>query len=305
MGEPLRVAMLGDAGIGTQHHAGTTYRPAFEAHPGFDPVATYERWDAAQATCDGIDLVCVCAPYDDRAGVISTVLADGFDVAADKPLAARAGQIGVLVEQAARSGNRLIPLHPHRYAPALRSATTAVRGGRVGLPWNVQVDFVVAGGDPSPVGELANLAIHPIDSVLSVLRLPVRTVYARGDESGAPGAMVVVQCDHDHRVMSTVTVGRSAVVPGASPGTLVRHRYRIDGSHGQLVVDALRPRVRVWNHAGRSSRWFGQTALTGLLDAVAAGAGAPTADEALAVQRVVEAAQASLRSGEPVSTEAT
>jgi predicted dehydrogenase len=166
----------------------------------------------------------------------------------------------------------------------------------------VQCDFLVAGGDPAPTGELVNLALYPIDAVHALLRLDVVRVHAVGDPD-----LVTLLLDHEHGVTSTIVCGRTAPLGDVPPAGLAVHRYRVSGSHGVLAVDATRPALRVRGAAGSSRAWTGPGTVYALLDVLAAGvrtgSAELTAADAVYTQRVIEAAQRSLATGLPVGSE--
>lgn len=262
---------------------------AIDTHPSFERVSAVvgSGWDGEQARRARVDLVVVVGPPTPRASMITSVLADGFDV------------LALPVDRSVPEG--VMPLYQHRYAPALRSAVGALAGGRIGLPWNVQVDHLLAGGSETTADDLLDQASPTIDAVLSLLRLPTRRVYVPVGPTGVHGTLTI-QCDHDHDVLSTMVVGSVAAVPadhGFGVSTL-RNRYRITGSHGELLVDALRPRVRRAGPQGRTAHWDGPSALSGLLDAVVTGGQLPQTADIAAVHQVLRAARESLEFGRPV-----
>jgi predicted dehydrogenase len=163
----------------------------------------------------------------------------------------------------------------------------------------VQADFFVAGGDPAPTGELVNLALYPIDAVLTLLDLPVHRVHAVGGPD-----VVTVLLDLANDVTATVACGRTAAVGGLPASGVAVHRYRISGSHGVLAVDATRPALRLRNAAGQQRAWTGPSTVDALLDALAVavrtGRTDPGPDDAVRAQRVIDAARRALETGAPV-----
>ncbi|GIJ73878.1 Gfo/Idh/MocA family protein [Virgisporangium ochraceum] len=317
------VVLVGFGGIGTQDHQTDMYLPAFARHPAFTLVGTLGSADpggaekAAKAASDhglrhftdpaeaftAADVVCVAAPIGLRGGIVADAVRAGKHVLADKPLSASLTEALRIQRLAAEHGVVVVPAHHIRLGGALRSARAAVRAGRVGLPWNVQADFLVAGGDPSPLGELVNLALYPVDAVCSILGLDVTRVYA----TGGP-ALVTLMLDHPHGVTSTVVCGRTGTLHGLAPAGLATHRYRVSGSHGVLTVDATKPALRVRTAERQSTAWTGPGTVDALLDVLAAGirTGRPEIGVADAVRtlRVIEAAQRSIDTGAPVHLEA-
>ncbi|MET0135403.1 MAG: Gfo/Idh/MocA family oxidoreductase [Kibdelosporangium sp.] len=284
----ITVYLEGAAGIGTQDHQNAMYRPAFEAHPDFEIV------DSA----DQAAVVSVAVPLQQRAETITQAIRAGKHVLADKPLAATLAECEEIARLAAQHEVVVVPAHHQRLGGALRSAGAALRSGRVGLPWNVQCDFLVAGGDPAPAGELVNFALYPIDVVHALLGLEVLGVHAVGSPN-----LVTLMLDHEHGVTSTVVCGRIARLADVAPAGLAVHRYRISGSHGFLAVDATKPGLRVRNGSATTSSWTATSTVDSLLDVLAAGVRTGRAElsaaDAVRTQRVIEAAQVSLETGEP------
>ena len=308
----IRVLLAGFGGLGNgQDHQRAMYLPAFRAHPGFTvagavgpaddlDVPAYPDLDTA-LDGDDAELVSVCLPPEERATAIVAALRAGRHVLADKPLALTAEETETVALAAAEAGTVCMPAHHQRFGPAIRSARTAVAAGRVGLPWNVQADFLVAGGDPCPLGELANLGPHPVDVVLALTGRPVRRVHARAAGDG----LTLLLLDHDHGLTSTIAVGRMSGTAGVRPGGLAVHRYRISGSNGVMDVDATKPGATVRTATGVRGAWTGPDTvarmLTELHGAVTGGRAAELGPaDALAAIRVVEAARRSLETGRPV-----
>jgi predicted dehydrogenase len=324
----IGVLLAGFGGIGSQDHQNAMYLPAFAAHPDFELVAAVDVAgtdgagkaareydlrlfsDLDEALADpAVTLVSVAAPLAARAGVVGRAIRAGKHVLADKPLAATVAEGEEIARRAAERNVVVVPAHHLRLGGALRATRAAVRAGRVGLPWNVQADFLVAGGDPVPTGELVNLALYPIDIVHSLLGLAVRRVHALAGSHWhrSPHDFVTLLLDHDHGVTSTIVCGRMAGLRDVPPAGVVVHRYRISGSHGVLATDATKPAVRVHSASRHDTTWAGPGTVDALLDVVRAGVTTGHAelgpDDAVQVQRVVQAATRSVREGRPVDVE--
>lgn len=326
----LGVLLLGFGGLGPdQDHQQDMYLPAFGAHPGFDVVgvadppvagATAERIaaklgvPAAPAWRDAlsdpaVDVVSVCVTPQLRVDAVTAALRAGKDVLADKPLALTAAECREIAAVAAQTGRVCLPAHHQRFHPMIGSARAAFAAGRIGLPWNVQADFLVAGGTPSGAGELANLGIYPLDVVVALTGQRVRQVYARTSRhwhDGPGDDLALLHLTHDHGITSTVSVGRVRALADTRPAGLAVHRYRVSGSHGILDVDANRPAVAVRRAEGTSSTWHGAGTVDRLLDELhAAVAGArpssPAPADAVHVAEIIDAARASAASGAPAA----
>ncbi|GIJ60856.1 Gfo/Idh/MocA family protein [Virgisporangium aurantiacum] len=315
----MRVVLVGFGGIGIQDHQTDMYLPAFAKHPAFTLVGVADaggtekaaktagehglrHFTSLQEAFDATDVVCVAAPIDVRGTVVADAVRAGKHVLADKPLAATLAEAREIERLAADNDVVVVPAHHIRLGGALRSTRAAVRAGKVGLPWNVQADFLVAGGDPSPIGELANLALYPVDAVCSILGLDVTRVWATGGDT-----LVTLMLDHPNGVTSTVVCGRTATVHGIAPAGLATHRYRISGSHGVLTVDATRPALRVRTGGTQATAWTGSGTVDALLGVLAAGirTGRPEIGvaDAVRVHRIIEAARRSIDTGAPVDVE--
>ncbi|HEY3686826.1 MAG TPA: Gfo/Idh/MocA family oxidoreductase [Streptosporangiaceae bacterium] len=322
MTAPLRVLLAGFGGLGTQDHQRRMYLPAFLAHPGFTVAAVagdgpddertaaglgvpyHDGLDAALAAGDA-EVVSVCRPLGARAGAVEAALRAGRHVLADKPLAATAAECDAIEAAARKSGTVCLPAHHHRFGQAVRSAAAALAGGRVGLPWNIQADFLAAGGDPCPDGELANFGVYPVDVLQALTGLPVRRVHARLHGPAGAERSAVLLMDHDHGLTSTVTVGRT---PAAADGPMAVHTYRVSGTSGVLTVDAAKPAATVRTAGARRGVWHGPDTvallLTELYQAITTGRPAEIGPaDAGAALRVIEAARRSAAAGAPVETD--
>ncbi|GAB3431191.1 Gfo/Idh/MocA family protein [Flindersiella endophytica] len=318
----MRVVLAGFGGLGRQDHQTAMYAPALRAHPGFEIAGVVALTDAehdrAAAVAQDLDVprfpgldsaladadaAVVCGEPGLREDVVGEVISAGRHVLADKPLALSAGRVAGLAEVAAKQPQVVVAVAHHlRFHPMLRAAATAIAGGKVGLPWNVQADFLVAGGDPIPAGELHNFGCYPVDIVLALTGLDVLRVHAI-----APGSqdLAVLMLDHEYGLTSTIAFGRTVARATVDPGGLAVHRYRVSGSHGVADIDATKPALLVETGEQQRRRYLGDSTVTLMLDdwLAAVHAGRPAAaglPQALAVARVLDAAQLSLRHKHPV-----
>lgn len=318
----MDVLLAGFGGLGEQDHQTAMYAPAFAAHPGFriagvaathpadearahtaaerHGVPCYPDLAAALSTVDA-PVVAVAARAEVRAAALTAAIEAGRHVLADKPFTPTLAEAEQVVAAARERGVAVLVGQHHRHHPMLVAGADAVRGGRVGLPWNVQADFVVAGGQPC-ADELLNFGGYPVDAVAALTGLPVRRVHAT-----AAGPLTLLAMDHEHGLTSTIVVGRASARAGIRAGGLVHHRYRVSGSHGVLVLDATKPSVAVTTATTTKNRWPAGDTVSGVLDelhAVVTGAkpGEPVLAEALRTAEVLDAARRSLADGVPVTT---
>jgi len=340
----LNVLLAGFAGMGTQNHQQAMYLPAFAQHPGFsvvgvcdgtgtDPLAAKAAAELGVAVHQDIaeavqrldvDVVSVCMPLEERTRGILAALRAGAHVFADKPMAATPQEAREVAETARQLNRICMPAHHLRFQPVVRSAAAAIAAGRIGLPWNVQAVFVVAGGDRVPQGELANFAVYPLDVVLAMTGQPVHRVHALtgvhwsrhaevlsagstafltdGEGKDADNDLALLMLDHAHGLTSTIVVGRRSAIGASS----TMHRYRVSGSHGVLMVDAAKPAALVENVLGNQRRWDGahRDTVAALVDelhtAVRGGRTLLGPQDAVAVAEIIAAAQESAQSGHPV-----
>lgn len=202
----------------------------------------------------------------------------------------------------AESG-QVFPVLTQRFQPAVRSAAGAVASGRLGLPWNIQADYVVTGHGGGAAGHgstLLSLAADPLDVVIRTLGLPVRRVLARVHGPVETPNLLTIHADHDKGATSTVVVSRVPRSSDTAAGDLARQRYRISGSHGVLLVDATKPRLTLRTASGTAHRWSAPGAMDALLDAVAAAldgvpGAAPNASVGDAIESILATAQESIR----------
>jgi predicted dehydrogenase len=291
----------GNAGLGTQDHQRDMYLPALRDHPGFT-IAEGTADDLTAAIAEtGAQVVCVCVPPEERAARIIDALRAGCHVLADKPMALEVKDAERIADIARETGLVCMPAHHHRFGAAVQAARGAVASGRIGLPWNVQADFLVDGGDPCPQGELINFGLYPVDVVLAITGQAVKRVHALPGRD--PSRTTVLLLDHEHGLTSTITVGRlhgTAAAPG-----MALHRYRVSGSGGVMDIDASRPGALVRTASGTRTAWDGPGTvgrmLTALHTAIVTGR-PPEAGpaDALAALRVTGAAARSLTLGTPV-----
>ena len=137
----------------------------------------------------------------------------------------------------------VVPAHHQRLGGALRSARAAVRAGRVGLPWNVQADFLVAGGDPAPDRRTRELrrstrSTSSAPSSASTCAGCTRPAVARRWSTPACSTTTTAS-------PARSSAGGRRALRDVPPGGLAVHRYRISGSHGVLAVDAAKPALQV------------------------------------------------------------
>jgi predicted dehydrogenase len=296
----LGVLLLSFASIGGQAHQKSMYVPVLREHPALTLIGVADEahappaqhalnrleaehlglpymadLDAALAD-PRVDIVSVCCPLERRVPVIEQVAAAGKAMLVDKPLAMTLEECEAIEHATRRAGVACIPAYHYRFAPAVRSARSAVADGSIGLPWGAHGEFIIAGGTSAwPLGELANFGLYPIDALRAILGLEVESVYATSGShfygSGADDFNVLAMT-FQHGVVATLSVGR-APTPDHPNGYGGDRRFRLMGSHGTVVVDAAKPSLQVY---GAPRTFYGQESLQSLIkhlvDCVRAGA---------------------------------
>lgn len=307
---PVRVLLAGTGTVGqVQHHQRDMYLPAVTAMDGVAvsgvlPGADRDRagqlavqagvplLDATDATgaVGAVDLVIACPDLSRPAELVALLeqcAAAGTPVLLDKPTLLDAE---TLQDLAARFPSVVPAFHP-RFHPAVTTARNRVATGGLGLLHAVHGELLVGTADgPHPRGELRNLAVYALDVAASLIGELHGTAHAVISPAGPDGAgesiTLSLRCRPD--VAVTLLVGRA----GEGSGAGMLHRYRILGSHGQLLVDLDSPAVEViGGAAGRLP--FGPGAVEQLIAATLAGSTRTGLAGAAALTRVIAALEES------------
>ncbi|MFX4270902.1 Gfo/Idh/MocA family protein [Propionibacteriaceae bacterium Y1685] len=302
-----------------QHHQRTMYLPAIRqlADQGFTVAGVWDLagpgngpraadlaaetgaplvTDVDSALATGPDLAVVCADPAVPQTLVDTLQSlDDAGVATlmDKPTLLDTTTLTAVAERFPA----VVAGHPWRFHPALAGARPRVESGGIGRVRAVHGELLVGPTDgPHPLGELRNLGVHALDVVQSLigdLRGRASAVVSPAGPDGAGEAITVsLRCEPDLAV--TLLIGRA----GGGTGTTARpgmvHRYRILGSHGQLLLDLDSPGMDVIG--GTSPRvMFGPSAVAAQVAAVAAGDGQPGLAVAAALGGVLDALAESAR----------
>ncbi|MBE7162800.1 MAG: hypothetical protein INR72_16290 [Williamsia herbipolensis] len=305
---PRRVVLAGTGTPGVrQHHQRDMYLPAVRAMDAVEVVGVLAGGDADRsaelADLAGVpvldpaggpaeaDLVILCPDVgrpEQLADLLSRCTDAAVPVLMDKPTLL---DDTTLAELAAWFPTVVPAFHP-RFHPALTSARARVATGGLGLLHAVHGELLVGSTDgPHPRGELRNLAVYALDVVaalLGELRGRAHAVIAPpGPDSCGESLTLSLRCEPD--VVVTLLVGRAGEGTGAS----MLHRYRVLGSHGQLLVDLDSPAVELVGSVDRIP--FGPSAIEQMIAATLAGATRTGLTGALALARVIAALEQSAR----------
>ncbi|MGH3384513.1 MAG: Gfo/Idh/MocA family protein [Nocardioidaceae bacterium] len=303
------VLVAGCWGAGTQHHQRDMYLPALTRSPDVEVVGV---WDDGQQSgsqvgrakalgrdfgvpvvddlseaLDSCRAVVGCPAPD----VVSTLLASAAErdlpVLLDKPTLFGTKALGALVRDLPAA--TVVAGHHWRFHGAVASARLAVRSGQLGLLHAVHAELIVGGPDgANPLGELRNLCIHPLDVVESLLGpLHGRTHAVHAAPSDGAGESWTISMHLEPDVVVSALVGR--VRPDVSSAV---HRYRLLGSHGQLLLDLAGPAMSV---VGRQvdDLPFGPSSVDAMVAQFLAASGRlePTLSTAAGLSQVVDAVE--------------
>lgn len=330
MSAPCSVRVL-LAGTGTathtQHHQASMYLPVVRALEGFEvagvlapdtadgsraadlaaaasaPLFTDLKQALAGGPVGAVSMVIACPDTDrtdDLAGLLRRCADSSIPVLVDKPTLL---PTALLDDLAARFPGAVAG-HWWRFHPALSSARGRVATGDLGLLHAVHGELLIGPSDgPHPLGELRNLAVHALDVAQSLIGDLHGRAYAVIAPPGADGSgeaiTVSLRCEPD--VAVSLLIGRSGgqLSDPTAPPELV-HRYRILGSHGQLLVDLDSPAFDViGDHRGRLP--FGPSSLAALIHAVATGGRQPALAVAAGLAAVIDALHVSAGSHRAVN----
>lgn len=311
--QTVRVLLVG---TGTpahrQHHQRDMYLPAIRSIPGWQVAGIWaadaEQGRAAELAADADaplfteqaaalaaepHLAIVCADTDrpdDLAAVLESLTAAGIPTFLDKPTLLPTPTLADLADRfpGVAAG------HIWRSHPAMVGARTRVTTGGLGLLHAVHGELLVGPTDgPHPQGELRNLAVHALDVVQSL----IGDLHGRAHASIAPAGpdgtgeaiTLSLRCEPD--VAVTLLIGRTGAagaVPAAGPTAGLVHRYRLLGSHGQLLVDLNSPVLDIVG-AVASQVPFGPSAVAAHLQSVAGGNTQPDLSVAAGLAGVLDA----------------
>jgi scyllo-inositol 2-dehydrogenase (NADP+) len=290
--------------------------------------------DALEDALDAVDVVAVASPNRFHVPLAQAAIAAGRHVVVDKPLAVTAAEARQLAQAARAAGLVLAPFHNRRWDDDFLTLRRTVAEGRLGRVLSVESRFdrwrpaIREGawreaGDPADGGGLLlDLGSHLVDQAVQLLG-PVTTVYAELDVR-RPGAVVeddvFVALAHPGGARSHLWAGvhaadrpprfrvlgdqgafvshgldqqETALRAGASPADPGFGRRDADAVGGAFLHDGTETAEPIALEAGRWTAFY-----PGVVAAIREGGAPPvTADEAVAVLDVLEAARDSAARG--------
>jgi predicted dehydrogenase len=317
-----KVALAGTGNPATpQHHQRDMYLPAVQAVEGAEVSAVLAGPDMARASdladragvevsadpdaaIRAADLIIVC-PDPTHPEMLDHLLTRCHDettpVLLDKPTLLPST---VLDDLAARFPHTIVGHHP-RLHPAVQAARSRVTSGELGLVHAIHGELLSGPADGDhPSGELRNLAVYALDVVQSMFGGPMR---GTGHITSLPATQ---DCGEAHTValrlhpdvVVTLLVGRAGPPPPTSASHRtsehhILHRYRVLGSHGQLLVDLDAPGLDI---LGGQRRSFGPTSVQLLVEAALDASPAPDLVGAARLAGIIDALERSRVTGQPV-----
>ena len=277
----LRLAMIGGgkpAGIGELHRLGARLDGRFDLVAGCfsrDPDrnhAAARRLGVAADRCyadfnaladaearrpDRADLVVVVTPNDTHVPVAEVLVARGFNVLCEKPLAVEAAPALALAQAVARAKTVFAVSHYFAGFPMLRQARAMVRGGALGQLRLVQYEHASEGlalGRPdgrAPVGAIADLGVHGLFVTQFISGAAVEQLAADAAQF-TPGRGV----EDDARILLRLAGGARAAfwVSHAAAGLRRSIRLRAVGAKGALDWRIDRPDLLRHTPVGEATR---------------------------------------------------
>lgn len=276
-------------------------------------VPYYESLDRFLEDCDA---VVVATTNRDHYRFALACAAAGDHVLCEKPLATRVEDAEEMIRRCREANVRLMTAFPMRFNVPVLTALSAVRNGDVGevlaitgsnngqMPggWFSSPELAGGGAAMDHVVHLADLMHWFTGSVPNEVYAEMDTLLHEGIE--VEDVAIILLRFPDGMVGS---IDASWSRPEAYP-TWGGLRFRVVGSKGVIDVDAFSQNLAVYRNQQRLPAWrtWGSDAdramLQGFVQAIQGGQEVPvTGEDGLAALRVVQAAYASARRGEPVA----
>jgi len=298
-----------------------TQGEALASQLGVDLETGYDRALAR----DDIDIVCVCSGPSAQTNLATEAARTGRHLWLDQPLASNLAEARALE---AETQDVVVGVSSRLYMPGIQAARAVVDSGDLGLPWSIKLSLVVASelgqeleGSLSPAflgGELGRLGPFAIADAVYLSGCNVETVHAVASDRLMPAyadagveGIALLSLGMAQGAQANILVGRAPIPNSSAP---VCSSLVVRGSKGVLVTREDQLAIKVRAQSGAIDRpvidpGFGQSAdfgavvnaLSNFVDNVD-GTGPHTykLQDAIHVMEVVEAAYASIASGQVV-----
>lgn len=266
----------------------------------------------------GPDAVIVTAENSRHRGLVELAAAAGAHILCEKPLATTVDDAAAMVDAAAAADVTLMTAYPVRFSSSFQDALARVRAGQLGDIVGIKgtnngkvprdrawfTDPALSGG-----GALVDHVVHCadlLDDLLGASPISVRAV-SNGILHSGSGVSVetggLVTAVYPGGVVATIDCSWSVPENAATWGGLT---LQITGTRGNITVAPFAQHVKGYDDAGPV--WIGvgddldAAMLDEFLDAVRSGRRAqPDGEVGLRTFRIVDAAQRSVLTGQPVT----
>lgn len=246
---PIRVAVVGVGQMGGHHLRVYDELKNVELAGLYDPDTDLARKTADQYGCvafqdleavaANVDAASVCSPSVTHREVGVSLLEQGVHCLIEKPLAATEVDCLALVEAAERSGAKLLVGHIERFNPAVQQLSRMLStGARV---YAIEARRLSAVSKRiTDVDVVADLMVHDLDILLSLVNEPVTDVTARGVYTG--------KADSADYVTALITFeggGMAQVTASRITQNQVRE-LQVTTDHGLISIDYVNQTLQVY-----------------------------------------------------------
>jgi predicted dehydrogenase len=261
--EPVRVAVVGVAGMGRAHYFAAASMPEYELVAICDVVDKVREKAAARLEVPGfasaaelyasglVEAVILATPPSTHVDLVRDALAAGLHVYCEKPFVADATEGYALGEQARAAGLVVQVGFQYRFQPSYARVRSMIEAGTVGpiyrcalvaTNWFRPQDYFEAAGwrkewRHAGGGVLVNQAIHQLDAMLWFTGLPAR-VTAR-----ASRARHDIEVEDDVMALLEFPNGGRGTVVASTVDPVGSDRIEIHGEQCSLMMDEHELRV--------------------------------------------------------------
>lgn len=334
---PLAVGLVGTGGIARAHAPGwarlgvnlhvfsesgaadfaSEHAHLFPSASGAGPGITVH--DSLESLLAHVSAVDICTPTPSHPRVVNEALAAGLDILCEKPLALTEEEARQMADAASAAGKVLFPAHVVRFFPQYEALKAAADAGRLGTVATLRFERTGSmpeqpwfGNDAQSGGIVMDQMIHDLDQALW-LAGPATSVYAtRGGVASAPN----VRAAHVTLEHASGAISHCQGLWGP-PGTEFHYSFDVAGSEGRLAYDSgLNTGIEFDAVASGARGASYLPSVAGMKDPYAAEIeefwaalhAAPearvmrvSAEDAVTVAKVANAARESMRTGERIS----
>jgi predicted dehydrogenase len=261
--DPVRVAVVGVAGMGRAHYFAASSMPEYELVAICDVVEKVREKAAARLEVPGfadsaelyasglVDAVILATPPSTHGTLVRDALAAGLHVYCEKPFVADAAEGYALAEQARAAGLVVQVGFQYRFQPSYAQVHALIAAGGVGpifrsslvaTNWFRPQDYFEAAGwrkewRHAGGGVLMNQAIHQLDALLWFTGLPAR-VTAR-----ASRARHDIEVEDDVMALLEFPDGGRGTIVASTVDPVGSDRIELHGEQCSLLMDEHELRI--------------------------------------------------------------